>query len=159
MNEPIKKSFLCLSIAMFVGVVLIALAGWPGSTQRVGGTLVRSMNNVRQIGLVLRLYAKDNDGKLPLLLTALSPDYLYADTLPKLRFCDQDGKTELDWLYYPKANINTLPDATILAAAPRTWRHAGKEERIVLHCDISVTRMPEAEFQKQLADELRVAAP
>ena len=159
MNEPIKKSSRGFYVALFVVVAIVVWAGQPGSSNGVASTLVRSMNNVRQIGLALLLYAKDNDGKLPLLLSALSPDYLDADSLPKLRFRDQDGKTDLDWLYYPKANINTLPDTTILAAAPRTRRHGGNEKRIVLHRDGSVVTMPEAEFQKQLAEELRVAAP
>lgn len=117
------------------------------------------MNNVRQIGLALRLYAKDNDGRLPQLLAELQPEFLEADTLPKLRFRDQDGKTELDWLYYRKANFNALPDATILAASPRTMRVAGKEQRMILHCDNSVTFMPEADFQNRLEEELRAAAP
>ena len=117
------------------------------------------MSNVRQIGLALRLHAKDNDGRLPQLLAELQPEFLDADSLSKLRFRDLDGKTDLDWLYYPKANFNTLPDATILAASPRTMRYAGKEQRMILHCDGSVTFMPEAQFQSQLADELRVAAP
>ena len=159
MNEPVKKSFRGFYIALFVFVAIVLWAGQPGSTIKLGGTQVRSVNNVRQIGLALLLYAKDNDGKLPLLLSALPPDYLDADSLPKLRFCDQDGKTELDWLYYPKPNINTLSDATILAAAPRTRHSGGKDVRIVLHCDGSVTLMSEAEFQKQLGEELRVAAP
>ena len=159
MNEPTKKTSRGFYIALFVVVVIVVWASQPGSSNGVASTLVRSMNNVRQIGLALLLYAKDNDGKLPMLLSALSPDYLDADALPKLRFRDQDGKTDLDWLYYPKANINTLPDTTILAAAPRARRHGGKEERIVLHRDFSVTRMPEAQFQKQLAEELRAATP
>ena len=117
------------------------------------------MNNVRQIGLALRLYAKDNDGRLPPLLAELQPEFLEADSLSKLRFRDRDGKTELDWLYYPKANFNALPDATILVASPRTLRVAGKEQRMILHPDISVTFMPEADFQKQLTEELRVVAP
>ena len=159
MNKPSKKPSLGFYVALFAVIGFVILAGWPGSSHGVGGTWVQSMNNVRQIGIALHLYAKDNNGKLPSLLSALSPDYLDADALPKLRFIDRDGRSALDWLYFPKADINALPDATILAASPRTRHYNGKDCRLVLHRDSSITTMPEPDFQKQLAEDLRAPAP
>ena len=159
MNKPIKKFSLGFYVALFAVIGFVILAGWPDSSHGASGSWVKSMNNVRQIGLALHVYAKDNDGKLPSLLSALSPDYLDAGELPKLRFIDRDGRTALDWLYFPKADINALPDAAILVASPRTRHYNGKDCRMVLHRDFSITTMPETDFQKQLAEELRMTAP
>ena len=159
MNESIKKTSRGFYIALFIGVVFVVLAASLFPQRQPDGRFAHSMSNLKQIGWSLHLYAKDNDGRMPLLLSALTPEFLEADSLPKLRFQDLDGKTGLDWLYYPKADFNALPDVTILAASPRTMRLAGKEKRMVLHGDTSVTTMLEPDFQKQLAEELRVAAP
>ena len=159
MNEPIKKLSRGFYIALFVIVGFVVLAAWPPVSTPIDGRRAQSMSSLRQIGIALRLFANEKEGKMPPSLAELQPEFLAADSLPKLRFRDRDVKTDLDWLYYPKTNFNALPDATILAASPRTMRSAGKEQRMILHCDGSVTFMPEAQFQKQLAEELSVAAP
>ena len=160
MNEPINKSSRGFYIALLIFVAVVLAGFWPidPGGPKVLGPRSKAMSNLRQIGLALQYYAIDHEGRLPKLLAELEPEDLAADSLPALRFRNLQGNA-FDWLYYPKADINTQPAMTILAASPRAMRYAGKEQRIVLHCDISVTWMPEADFQKQLVEELRVAAP
>jgi len=156
MNEPKSRPSKGFIVALVLIGIVVILAAWPSSHPGVAGWRVRSMSNLRQIGLALVAHAEANNGRLPPTLLHLSPDVIDTTALPKLGFRDPDSKRDYDWLYLPRPSITSLPPEAILAASPTAIpRKNGPPERMVLHRDGSVTHMPDSEFQSVINKQLK----
>lgn len=114
------------------------------------------MNNLQQIGMALRLYAKDHDGHLPAALAQLEPEYLVLDSLQRMAFVSPDTKLAYAWLYFPQPDLNSQPEDAILAASPNAVPYRAKTpKRVVLHADGSVHWIPESDYQKRMAAQMK----
>jgi hypothetical protein len=104
------------------------------------------MNNIRQIGIALQLYAEDHGGSLPSAFSALAPGYIAADDLSRLKYRPPGSQQESEWLYFPRPLLRDVPDDAILAASPAPERHKGSLQRIVLRGDRTVVWLPDSDF-------------
>lgn len=106
MNSTHHSAFTLIEL-----LVVIAIVGILGglllpalSAAKVRAGSARCLGNLRQIGIALRLYAEDNEGRLPRLATAASPPgptnatgpamahLLASATSPELFRCPEDRK-------------------------------------------------------------------
>jgi hypothetical protein len=146
-----------IAALVFIGV-LVVFAAWSGAHVGVMASQIRSMSNLRQIGMALLGQAEANQGKLPPLLSQLSPKFVAPSALPLLGFRDPDSKRLYDWLYYPRTDLTNLPPETILAASPTAVpRGNHPPQRIVLHRDGSVAFIPDTEFLELISKQQKGA--
>jgi hypothetical protein len=156
MNERQYRPSKGFIVALIAIAILVILLAWPSGHPGIAGSRVRSISNLRQIGLALLAHAEANGGRLPPTLQQLSPDVIDITALRKLGFRDPDSKRDYDWLYLPRQSIRSLPPEAILASSPTAVPHKnGTTERIVLHRDGSVTLMSDSDFQRVIENELK----
>ncbi|HTS16276.1 MAG TPA: DUF4190 domain-containing protein [Verrucomicrobiae bacterium] len=99
-----------LMIPIVAAMLLPALAQAKGKAQRIA-----CMNNMRQIGMAMGMYAEEHDGKIPREFTDLK---LYASNLDKLLIC-------------PGAKDRTSPSYRIVLAGKK-WNGPETMDAVVL---------------------------
>lgn len=116
------------------------------SVEGIIGSRHKCMNNLKQIGLALRLYAQDYNGKFPRELKELCPNYILRATL----WCPGDNKISKSYVYVK--GLTSKDRHSILAYDTSPDHHDG-EGRNVLFVDGHVEWMVEKEFQRRSESE------
>lgn len=126
-------------LVVFAGMLLPALSKAKSKAQRI-----KSVNNLKNIGLAARIFSTDNNGRMPASLDEIAAEL----GSPALRVDPQTG-VEYTWVGTGKDESN--PSA-ILAYSPP---HDGGRE--VLLADGSVQMVGETRFAEMLQEEVRDA--
>ncbi len=120
------------------------LFGWSVpvyKTARTQAVSASDMNNLRQVGVALKMYEADN-GKYPAALSELAPKYVSSSNL--LEFTDRRTNSHTPWLY--RNPMAATSDANEIVIAAPTAGPDGK--RTAGFADGSVRTISEEEFQK-----------
>ena len=157
MSRPLRLGYLFagLIVAILIGGLLLPLIGRPS---KIGANTRNSMNG-KQLGIACRLFAEDHDGRFPVHLSELQPDYVREENFKSLayRVVDAAGRPTnetLDWLYYG-AGFDDTSITTVLIASPQVVISKGKPYRVSIQADSSGYTMPESEYQARLTETIR----
>ena len=140
-----------LHVLWFITTVGIAVVGIaPVITGRTCtiSPLVRQLSNLKQIGLGLRLYASDHDGKFP---DKISDAFDFVPSGKVRQFTDPTTKQTHPWIYCP-GHTDKDPEDTILVFSPPVT-YNGRQERIVVHIDDSASFVDEPKFMSLLREQ------
>jgi hypothetical protein len=133
--------YFAIAVALLVATV-IALPVF-GRVSPKSPTIIQ-LSNLKQVGIALKTYAEEHEGKFPKLISELPTDILAAELR---QFHDPSNNKAVDWLYYPGRTTDDLP-STILAASPVA---VYKQKRIVMSVDTVTLITSESDFQKRQA--------
>ncbi|WP_348544147.1 hypothetical protein [Chthoniobacter sp.] len=148
-----------LLAAAFVVVVVTFLVVpiFPVSNKR--GTQVVNGDNAYQLAQGCKIYALDHEGRFPMDLSELEPDYL--SDLKERRYLVDNRVTPLvlkDWKFFG-AGFTEKDPPPILIAAPDFWvdrssffRFRSSTFRVYVQCNSTGSYGKEAEYQKLLAE-------
>ncbi len=149
-----------LAWQLFAGFVFVLTAAllpiFPGKTV-VQGPQTVSLHNAQQLALACKLYAGDHEGRFPVHLSELEPDYI-ADVkgLRGIVF-GPDGKEEsrYDWLYFGAGFTESDPP-TVFLASPQLVVTPGKpQKRAIVKSDTMWVFLKESEYEKLLSETVR----
>ncbi len=132
---PLKDAILLL-IACFA-ILGIILGGVQYSGKLDASRLVKNVGIVKSLILVCRTYASEYEGKFPVSLDALYPDYVDTREL----FSYDDGQVE------PAKFLYFAGDSIIMIVSP----HPSKGKRIVGFSDGHVDLICEEEYQVMIS--------
>ncbi|MES2568474.1 MAG: hypothetical protein V4710_00280 [Verrucomicrobiota bacterium] len=139
---------LILFAASITATGIMHQAGWLAGTQKwtedkSRAISTRELINIKQVGLAIKLFASDYNGKYPESLEELVPDYLPNN---QHLFCHEiDGEPPEFLTYVPGFSDSSPPDK-IMLISPRLY----KGKRAVLLTNLSGSLMKEAEFRTTL---------
>jgi hypothetical protein len=156
----IKIGFLICAIT--VGIVVATLLFLPFRGP-FGSKVINVMNlsNARQLAIAVKLYVVDHDGRFPMHLNELEPDYLHESILKQLLYRPNDEKhtvtvypVRCDWLYFGAFHDEKHPP-TILIASPQAFTEDRKSKRVVIYGDISGEILNDEDFQPKLRQTIK----
>jgi hypothetical protein len=132
--------------------VVIAFALFPVPVgPNTSELTIRNLSNAHQIGFAVRLFTEDHEGRFPIHLSELVPDYLLADSWHQLLY-RPDGRSEAalyDWIYFGGFFDEKNPPP-ILIASPQECTVGKRDKRVIVHGDISAMIVREEEYQAEL---------
>ena len=111
--------------------------------------------NVGQYRILLKLYADDHDGRFPMNLNELVPDYLSALEAAAIQFevrekSEDPAYAKQDWLYFG-AFFDEKTAPSIIVASPQTTGFNGKlPKRIVVAADLTASIITDDQYQIEL---------
>ena len=148
--QGIGTALAALAVAALAAALLLPMFG--RSSPASGNT--RNLSNAKQLALGVKLYAMDNEGRLPMHLSELIPDYIDAAGWEHLLFdTRKDNKDsdypKQDWLYFG-AFLDETNAPPVLIASPQPATDSSKRWRIVIHNDWTGTLITEPEYQAEL---------
>jgi hypothetical protein len=145
-------------LAAFVVIVVAGLCLPLFSHVAVRGPQTKSLSNAKQLATACRLYAMDHEGRFPMHLNELEPDYIVAGQPDGLRDVslgkEDDPKYMLDWLYFG-AGFEEKNPPRVLIASPQATTTAKTQKRVVIEGDMSGTIWEEPKYQEMLAETVR----
>ncbi len=106
----------------------------------------KATSQARQIGIALKAYAADHEGRYPANLNVLIDDGLL-DNVSLLLMRDSTSGESLPWLYNSTLTDTSPPDAILLAAPAPHKLPSGKPTRLVVFNDLTTQSLPEQDFQ------------
>jgi hypothetical protein len=146
-------AFLAVGLAVIVGLAVFAVPIF--GTTAVRGVHTKNLSNAKQWGLAVKVYATDYEGRFPMHLSELVPDYISLTAPTDLLFevC-KDSKDAVyakqDWLYFG-AFFDEKNPPPILIASPQATGFSGKPpKRIVVYGDLSGRVVTEEQYQADL---------
>ncbi|MEA3211118.1 MAG: hypothetical protein QOE70_4175 [Chthoniobacter sp.] len=139
---------------LVVVVVLVGLFAWPAYGPGVPSVVFRNLSYAKQLGLAAKLYAADHQGRYPVHLSEVMPDYLPADAWKKMLFepmmtSQTTAPARYDWIYFGAFTDENKPPR-ILIASPQAITDSGKSRRVVINGNISGEIMDEGRYQEEL---------
>ena len=151
LREIIGWTLVVLAVALLIGILL------PPTCDRVSQpeAHTRNLSNAKQLATGVQLYALDHDGRFPMHLSELVPDYIPADTFDALLYRakagDQDDlHLQFDWLYFG-AFFDEKTAPSIIVASPQTTGFKGKlPKRIVVAADLTASIISDDQYQIEL---------
>ena len=140
-------------VALLCGLVAVLLLPIWGRMSP-GSPLTRDLSNAKNLGLAAKLYAVDHEGRFPMHLSELIPDYLNASNWDGLQF---DARNDIhdhvlskqDWLYFGSFFDEKNPPP-ILIASPQTPTGTKTKKRIIIRGDGTGSLVKDDEYQQQL---------
>ena len=140
--------------AMLAGAMALGLALPVFGRTAVRGAQTKNLSNAKQLALAVRVYAQDNEGRFPLHLSDLVPDYIPGENLDHLLFAakigDEDNpRLKYDWLYFGAGFRDTNPPP-LLIASPHAFRDDKKQRRIVIYADGTGAVINDEQYQPEL---------
>jgi hypothetical protein len=129
-------------IAVICGLVLATgiLLPFFGKTA-ARGPFTKNLSNAKQLGTGVYLFAMDHEGRFPMHLSEVFPDYIPAEAWRELLYRparpseeQPDSASRYDWLYFG-AFFDEQHPPTILIAAPQAFTEKGKSRRILVYGD------------------------
>ena len=138
---------ICLAAALWV------LPIWPATR----GRQTRSLSNAKQLATGCKLYAIDHQGRFPVHLGELVPDYI--PTLDGLRYLSgrqsEKSNVQFDWLYFG-AGFGDSDSLPVLIASPQaTTIEKNMQRRIVVDSSTSGQIIRESAYQELLANMVK----
>jgi hypothetical protein len=153
-----------LAWQLLAGVVIIVLVGltvqfpiFPGKSKSVRGPQTMSLANGRVLATACKLYASDHDGRFPIHLSELDPDYIEGvKSLRGVAFGpDAEAQYRYDWLYFG-AGFTASNPPTVLLASPLITVTPGKlQNRIVIKGDATGAVLGDEQYEKLLTETVR----
>ncbi len=148
-----KQFWKWFGIAMLIGFAALLLLPVFGKTA-VRGLQTKNLSNAKQLGLAARQFAEDHDGRFPMQLSEIVPDYLDANQSDYLLFAaklgdEENPRLKYDWLYFG-AGFDDKNPPPLLIAFPLAFRDDKKQKRIVIYADGSGWIVNEEEYQAEL---------
>ena len=140
-----------LAGALAIGVgLLLPVFG----TTSVVGAQTKSLSNAKQLALAARVYADDNEGRLPIHLRDLIPDYIGAENLDHVLYAAKIGdedkpRLKHDWLYFGAGFDNKNPPP-LLIASPHAFKDDKKQKRVVIFADGTGAVINDEQYQVEL---------
>ena len=140
-------------IALLIGVVALLLIPVFGETSVVGAQ-TKNLVYAKQLANAAKVYAEDNEGRFPLHLSELEPDYLPPGLLEEL-LCgvkvgkEQPPRLRFDWLYFG-AFFDEKNPPPLLIASPQAFTVGKKWKRIIIRGDGSGSLVNDDEYQREL---------
>jgi type II secretory pathway pseudopilin PulG len=149
---PLKGNTSALSGLTSVG--MFAAMALPNLTQaKAQAEHVKSMNDGRNIGMALKAYANDHNGRYPQKLEELTGNGGLPDELP-LQVLNPLTQQPETWLY-DATLTETSPTAAILLASPGPVMKGGKASRIVIRFGGNAEVVAEELFELQKGPGLK----
>ena len=141
---------------MLAGVLALAIGlALPvfGQTA-VRGTQTKNLSNAKQLALAVRVYAQDFEGRFPVHLSELVPDYIPRENLDDFLYASKIGKEDdprlkHDWLYFG-AGFDEKNPPPLLIASPHAFKDKKKQKRIVIYADGSGGVVNDEQYQADL---------
>ena len=142
-------ALLCGAVAIAVGLMLPVFG-----TTAVRGIQTKNLSNAKQLALAAKLYAMDNEGRFPIHLSELEPDYLPPGSLENLLYQAKADKEDpprykYDWLYFG-AYFDEKNPPPLLIASPQAFTADKKAKRIIIDSDASGSVVNDDEYQQEL---------
>ena len=141
-------------VVVFLGFYFVA----PGSAIHSQGMRTKNLSNAKQLAIACRLYANEHEGRFPMHLSELEPDYVAPGTLIELRCAsigeDHDPRYTMDWLYFGGGFNETAPPS-VLMASPQATTVGKPQKREVIRGDFSGSILDEDQYQELLAETVR----
>jgi hypothetical protein len=155
-----KRALLVIAvICAVVAAVVISLPIFGRTAAR--GTLTKNLSNAKQLGTGVRLFAMDHQGRFPMHLSELFPDYVPSENWRELLFIrarvtedESFPAPQYEWLYFG-AFCDEQHRPTILIASPQVFYEKGKLKRIIVFGDGSGTLADDEEFQTKLRQTIK----
>ena len=136
-------------------MALAALALLPVFGRKsVVGVQTKQLSNAKQLGTAAKLYAMDNEGRFPLHLAEVEPDYLPSGSFEQLLCEAIDGDKKLprlkyEWLYFG-AFFDEKNPPPLLIASPQAFTADKKQKRVIIRGDGSGSIVNDDEYQQEL---------
>ena len=143
-------ALLCAAMAL-AALTLLPVFG----QKSVVGIQAKNLSNARQLALAAKLYAEDHEGRFPMHLGELAPEYLSVSDLANLQFevrekSEDPVYAKQDWLYFGAFFDESAPPPIVIAS-PQTTGFKGKPpKRIVIAGDLTGSIMYEEQYQIEL---------
>ena len=109
------------------------------------GYQTRELSDMKQVGLAMRLYASDHNGKFPPSLNDLFPDYLQYKKM--VYSYSHDDEPPEPMIYYSGYDDSDASADVIVLSSPRPFPSSNGDRRVIVHGDSSGVIIPESEFQ------------
>ena len=143
-------------IALLIGALVIAVGFLVPvfGTTAVRGVQTKNISNAKQLALAVRIYAMDYEGRFPVHLSELVPDYIPGENLDDFLYAAKIGEEDKprlkhDWLYFG-AGFDAANPPTVLIASPHAFRDGKKQKRIVVHPDGTGGVIDDEQYQAEL---------
>ena len=152
----VTTAILAALLAAAAVLLLLVVPSWRKVESPV--TATRELAHLKTLGLALRLHAEEHDGRFPGSIAGIewrqNLPGLQRDGLPAAvsQFHDPATGREHRWTYY-QGHTLTDPPETIVAAAPFALGKA-RDRRLVVRLNTVAEIINEADFQKQIAEQL-----
>ncbi len=152
-----KRFWKWAGIALLIGLAALAAAALLlpifGETAVVGAQ-TKNLSNARQLALAAKVYAMDNEGRFPMHLSELEPDYLPPGIFEQVLYGTKVGderppRLKYDWLYFG-AFFDEKNPPPLLIASPQAFTAEKKEKRIIIRGDGSGQVVNDDEYQQEL---------
>jgi hypothetical protein len=149
-----------LVLILAIGAAVYFLLPVFGTTSPVG-IQTKGLSNAKQLATGAKLYAMDHDGRFPVHLSELEPDYLPVGGLNQLLYRPSEGMAKgtiypvrCDWLYFGAFHDEKNPP-TILIASPQAFTENRKSARIVVYSDTSAVIVDDENFQTKIRQTIK----
>ena len=142
-----------LGVAIVCGFSLWMMS--PVSPKGIPAVVAANHGAAIQTSVALIAFAGDHSGEYPRVLQELSPDYLpeltgYRDTLEGPKF---------DWFYVAGLRRSSPVDWIVFASpTDQTSANSQRHARLVITNAGSITTIPEDEFERKLAEQVKALA-
>jgi len=125
----------------------------------VRGPLTKNLSHAKILATGCQLYAIDHDGRFPMHLNELAPDYVRQKDLDEWRFTSL-GHSErstilIDWLYFGAGFDDKNPPALLIASPQASTFGKTKQSRIAIAGDAAGAVISEADYQKRLTETVQ----
>ena len=154
MQTNARLAFQLLAAFVVIAVVGLFLPVFGGRS--VVGRQTKNLSNAKQLATGCRLYALDHQGRFPMHLDELEPDY-FVD-VKSCRYGSEGLKNDplyrMDWLYFG-AGFDESNPPQLLIASPQATTTREKQMREVVHGDTSGNVVEETKYQGWLAETVK----
>ena len=138
---------------MLIGVAALLFVPVFGRTA-VRGLQTKNLSNAKQLGLAVRQFAEDHEGRFPTHLSEIVPDYLDATQSDNVLFAaklddEENPRLKYDWLYFGSGFDEKQPPP-LLIASPLVFKDNARQKRVVVFGDGSGSLIKEEEYQELL---------
>ncbi len=153
------RSYQLASIVTAVCVAAIGAIFWPYPwLMTTRPALPKNISRAKQLQTGCLIFASDHDGRFPVHLSELEPDYVPAGEYYKLRFSsmgqNDDPTFLMDWLYFGAGFTDKNPPR-LLIASPQATTTQPKLKRVIVEGNGSGRVLSESEFLPLLEETVR----
>ena len=153
------RSYQLAAIVTGLCVAIIAAILWPYPWMMTARpALPKNLSRAKILQTACLIYANDHDGRFPVHLSELDPDYIPAGGYNELRFSsmgqNDDPRFLMDWLYFGAGFTDQNPPA-LLIASPQATTTQPKLKRVIVQGNGSGRVISEDEYLPLLGETVR----